>query len=527
MDRDCEAMRDRIADRVSGVLPADQAKVLDEHLRECSACGSYLAALQREDEQLGALFAGMEGAMGRGASKAVEAVKHAAAKAPVRNISLWRIIMKSRITKLATAAGIGIVILLSLMVWDRSVQPAYAVDQTIEAMRNVEVVHIFGRDWDDAEVEVWLKANAETGMTDSCSIDERAAARLTVGTPTKTFHFDRKANTVTIIDGSAVMTWVRWGRFFEDMRRITERVGGEIHSHGGRDPETQQRVIVLQMTSDAFDIEALIDPESKLPIRVYVVRGDQPHPLLGLKHADRIEYGQPLPEGIFDFEIPEGAQVVRERHPIRDQQVPEAVIAYAMRFHAESRQRAGAPETVHVNSHLYVIDEDMTVSMGGIGETVNTTDETWLGEEVNLCGTDLSNIELFDENGKKQEARLVQKKLLPGGRFRIYWKVDTPWPPGEKRRYLLTSTDKTHFPAREAADDTYRLDMRNDFGAEVVENFFLILPGTVKLRKSSADFSSHERMGTFDIYVWQKRHSGKQTNLVNVELTRLNVEAEK
>ena len=45
---------------------------------------------------------------------------------------IWRIIMKSRIVKLAAAAVIILIAVLAFTLLDKSVTPAYAIEQTIE-----------------------------------------------------------------------------------------------------------------------------------------------------------------------------------------------------------------------------------------------------------------------------------------------------------------------------------------------------------------------------------------------------------
>ena len=51
--------------------------------------------------------------------------------------NIWRIIMKSKITKLATAAVIIIAVVFSISFLDKSVTTSYALEQTIEASRDL------------------------------------------------------------------------------------------------------------------------------------------------------------------------------------------------------------------------------------------------------------------------------------------------------------------------------------------------------------------------------------------------------
>ncbi len=58
-------------------------------------------------------------------------------------LNIWRIIMKSRITKLTTAAAVIILIaVISITFLEKSVAPAYGLDQTIEAYRGLRYIHV-------------------------------------------------------------------------------------------------------------------------------------------------------------------------------------------------------------------------------------------------------------------------------------------------------------------------------------------------------------------------------------------------
>ena len=79
-------------------------------------------------------------------------------------INIWRMIMKAKLAKLAAAAVIVIAVTFGLTtIIDKAATPAYAIEQTIEAMKNISTVHMVCRDWDDNPFEVWLKLDPETG----------------------------------------------------------------------------------------------------------------------------------------------------------------------------------------------------------------------------------------------------------------------------------------------------------------------------------------------------------------------------
>ncbi len=83
--------------------------------------------------------------------------------------NIWRIIMKSKMTKLAAAAAIIIAAIIGINHFGGSVDmvaPAYAIEQTIEAYNYVRYVHVMGsyveNDRDYPESEHWVLLNDES-----------------------------------------------------------------------------------------------------------------------------------------------------------------------------------------------------------------------------------------------------------------------------------------------------------------------------------------------------------------------------
>ncbi len=56
--------------------------------------------------------------------------------------NIWRIIMKSRITKIAAAAVIVIAVIMSISIIDRSVTTAFGIEQVIDAYNNIRFLHV-------------------------------------------------------------------------------------------------------------------------------------------------------------------------------------------------------------------------------------------------------------------------------------------------------------------------------------------------------------------------------------------------
>jgi hypothetical protein len=75
--------------------------------------------------------------------------------------SVWRIIMKSRITKFATAAVIITAVTVSIIFLNKSTAPAYAIEQSLQAYHSVRYLHI--RDYDaqhsEEPREFWIECD--------------------------------------------------------------------------------------------------------------------------------------------------------------------------------------------------------------------------------------------------------------------------------------------------------------------------------------------------------------------------------
>jgi len=66
-------------------------------------------------------------------------------KPPATEPNIWRIIMKSRITKLATAAAIIAIAVLSVTLLNKLATPAWAIGQTTRALENIKTITVSGK----------------------------------------------------------------------------------------------------------------------------------------------------------------------------------------------------------------------------------------------------------------------------------------------------------------------------------------------------------------------------------------------
>ncbi len=101
--------------------------------------------------------------------KLIQTHRQAANEKHVRSeLNTWRIIMQSKITKLATAAVIAIAAVLGITFLGQSVPAAYALEQTIQANHSVRFLHIkeFVPDQDEPK-EFWVQCDEFGNITNA------------------------------------------------------------------------------------------------------------------------------------------------------------------------------------------------------------------------------------------------------------------------------------------------------------------------------------------------------------------------
>jgi len=222
--------------------------------------------------------------------------------------NIGRMIMKSKLTKLGTAAAVVTASLIAASILlDSGVKQAYAIDQTIREMRKVTTVHCFGT-MEGARFEMWISVNPQTGENEQLYLDTKD--QTTVESLKGTYWYDKRTNVVRYQKGHHVDSGVRFGRFIEDMVQLVPN--GETEIKEVYDSDKAKPVILLVTQDDSVKIKCRVDPGTKLPLSIDVEpKNSRARVSWGPgQSADEIYYNQPLPEGIFEFEIPEGARVI-------------------------------------------------------------------------------------------------------------------------------------------------------------------------------------------------------------------------
>ena len=233
-----------------------------------------------------------------------------------QSLRIWRIIMKSKITKLATAAVIIMAAIYGLTtILDRSATPAYAVEQTIEAFRNVSsvyyVMHFAGY-----STETWARRGRDGKFWMGDYRMQSTGGMTVVANESKdvTYKYNDIEKILHIYRGITDTTggWLDVD-FYELLRDEMEHVSiTQIKDkHSGKDCISITFKVPEKYKGAGRSGVILFDIESKLPARMTMWSNDNfdDEPLFEIT---KIIYNLEISEEIFDFEVPEGATVIEQ-----------------------------------------------------------------------------------------------------------------------------------------------------------------------------------------------------------------------
>jgi hypothetical protein len=141
---------------------------------------------------------------------------------------IWKIVMKSKITKIATAAVLMLVVVLLISFLNKSVTPTYALEDTIKANNSLRYVHTkyFEGQRDDVAKECWLEFD-ESGRTKNLRINWSewfAGGGIVVWNENETKEWNPKTNTLIIFNDEIYNSRVHEMKESDDPRQIVEQL---------------------------------------------------------------------------------------------------------------------------------------------------------------------------------------------------------------------------------------------------------------------------------------------------------------
>lgn len=213
--------------------------------------------------------------------------------------------MKSPIAKLTSVAAVLAMAVLSLTLWSRFGTPAYAIEQTFEALQNVQFLHIIGRD-EAGQIndERWIEIGQD-GFQVRYRQENPTSHDFGViedGESTAVYRHNKKA--VIIYDRKDQQyQWVgELGKAFENLRNE----GNILQENGEYQGRRAHKVWWPYMSAECY-----VDPETKLPMAI----GDT-----------ELGYEEP-PAGTFEITVPDGYAMLDKRPGAVPGSAPEWLLA--------------------------------------------------------------------------------------------------------------------------------------------------------------------------------------------------------
>jgi len=232
---------------------------------------------------------------------------------------IWRHIMKSRITKYVTVAAVLLIVIVIGLPGRRS-QTAWALEQTIEALKAYQGVHIVGTfmaNNQPVEGDLWMRGRHQ-GKVSRDLVLRTATGGLTWVKDGKTYSFVPEHQTV-YRENAVTVGFTHWlgQRMFEVIGTINDTK--LVH---GRDPASgKERVTLFASHMDVHGAQSWIfefDAKTKLPIRMTTWHNlDRSGP--PAFHAREIVYYEQLDDSIFDVKLPDQARMVDKPPTIPEQ----------------------------------------------------------------------------------------------------------------------------------------------------------------------------------------------------------------
>lgn len=310
----CAKYREYLVAYIEGLLAEPQKQAIESHLRACPPCRAETKQLINLRNRL----------LTNGKAMAQSDLENVVLNRIVReqnlklrtvnkHFQLWRKIMKSKITKLATAAAVIAIAILSITFLDKAVPTAYALERTIEASHSVRYLHIKSfKVNEDEPKEFWVEfyedgevKNVRMRMPEWDA--PKDGAKVIVWKENKAQVWIKKKNVLVTIRDKAIAAHML--KFIEELdpRLAVERLQRKQEQGKVKieieDPADKSEPIVVTATSIQEDdspfqrVVLSIDQATKLvnSVELYKLKGGE------YQNVDTLEY--------YDYNIPIDAKM--------------------------------------------------------------------------------------------------------------------------------------------------------------------------------------------------------------------------
>jgi hypothetical protein len=297
MNSVCEKMKDYIADMVTGTLSQEDARILNQHIEQCPDCRNYANELKKEDLLLSELFKDINGEMANRQQRVLNAIESCGPSKQKKTISIWSIIMKSKITKLAAAAVIIVAAFIILHPFIGG-KPTFAqVIQPILSAQTAILDIIIGEEDAGGPVIHDMVMGSRIRRTLSNMKSAVSIIDLEAG---KILSLDTEKKEAAYIDLKGLPSMPN---YMEILRNVIAGLQAhpefKIEDLGEREI-AGQKLIGFRATHPKAEIIIWADPQTALPVRIEQISGQMK------VICKNLVFDVPMDEELFSMDVPEG-----------------------------------------------------------------------------------------------------------------------------------------------------------------------------------------------------------------------------
>ncbi len=241
--------------------------------------------------------------------------------------NIWRIILNSRITKLAVAAAIIIAAIFGIQLVDKLTTPAWAIEQSIEAMKNYRGLYFSGKisismkdimkergiqdvpEIPDCQGDFEMWAQADETLSRSYAVKIIVPEKIVISAR-KLHAYIQLSNGTTYDYLGDCMKIDPWPTSkLLNFIKETKKVWKELY---GKDAETGKEHILVKCNdperNKSWQLE--FDSESKLLISLRQWDASDNYEGTPTIDVKKIVYYEQLPDDIFDIDLPEPNKII-------------------------------------------------------------------------------------------------------------------------------------------------------------------------------------------------------------------------
>jgi hypothetical protein len=223
-------------------------------------------------------------------------------------------IMKHRFAGIATATVITVMVLIIVLSPPVNT-PAFAIEPTLAALKQVKTVHMRGKFYMQGQFECWMRFDGDPDKPTHLWLGLPGKPLCKICGPDGVFGLNRRTNRVHFArrDERNKPWLIQFGFFWETvLGHVDAKTTVEVTQ--SQDPNTGQDVTLVDVKRTNRDQMFTVDPNTRLPLRMTTLRDDNPQEMirrtLWIRDIEWIRYNEEPPPGLFD--LPEDAEVVTE-----------------------------------------------------------------------------------------------------------------------------------------------------------------------------------------------------------------------